>query len=56
MLPPAILTLIFLVLSGLLWSQRPSPTLWLLGSLALGVGWGVVFLRLIANKAESGAE
>lgn len=43
-------SLIFLVLSALLWYERPTPGLWLLGSLLLGGGWGIVFLRLITSR------
>lgn len=44
-----LLSLIFFVLSGLLWFQRPSPHLWLLGSLLLGGVWGYGFFRLITR-------
>lgn len=50
------ITLVFLVLNALLWYARPNGSLWLLGSVVLGVIWGAVFLRLIMNKAERNAE
>lgn len=40
MVPIAILTLVFLVLTGVLWYQRPNPHVWLFGSVFLGVVWG----------------
>ena len=52
MVPIAILTLIFFVLSGALWYQRPNPHVWLFGSLFLGVVWGGAFLHLITRKAK----
>jgi hypothetical protein len=45
----AILTLIFFVLTGVLWYQRPNPHVWLFGSLFLGVVWGGGFLHLITR-------
>ena len=48
-----ILTLIFLVLSGVLWYQRPNPHVWLFGSLFLGIVWGGVFLRLISREKQN---
>jgi len=44
------ITLVFLVLNALLWNARPNGSLWLLGSVVLGVIWGGFFLRLITNK------
>ena len=49
----AAITLAFLVLNALLWYSRPNGSLWLLGSVVLGVIWGAVFLRLITNEAGS---
>jgi hypothetical protein len=40
---------VFLILNGLLWYQRPNPHVWLFGSLFLGLGWGVLFMRLITR-------
>ena len=44
------ITLVFLVLNALLWYARPNGSLWLVGSVVLGVTWGGFFLRLITNK------
>jgi|GEM_PF-5852368 len=52
----AAITLAFLVLNALLWYSRPNASLWLLGSVVLGVIWGAVFLRLISNEAGSKAK
>ncbi len=52
----AAITLAFLVLNALLWYSRPNASLWLLGSVVLGVIWGAVFLRLITNEAGSQAK
>jgi hypothetical protein len=49
-MPIIAVTLIFFVLSALLWYERPTSGLWLLGSLLLGGGWGIVFLRLITSR------
>ena len=45
----AVLTVIFLILEGALWYQRPSPNVWLFGSLFLGILWGFGFMRLITR-------
>jgi len=50
------ITLVFLVLNALLWYARPNGSLWLLGSVVLGVIWGAIFLRLITNEAGRNAE
>lgn len=47
--PIIVFTLIFLVLFGLLWYERPNPTIWLFGSIFLGAIWGGIFLRLITR-------
>ncbi|MGB2588268.1 MAG: hypothetical protein WBC72_19365, partial [Pseudolabrys sp.] len=47
--PIIMLTLAYLLLSGALWYVRPNPHVWLFGSLALWIGWGYVFLRLITK-------
>ena len=52
----AAITLAFLVLNALLWYSRPNASLWLLGSVVLGVIWGAVFLRLISNEPGSQAK
>ncbi|MBI3703916.1 MAG: hypothetical protein HY244_08740 [Rhizobiales bacterium] len=46
-IPIAVVTLIFLVLTGWLWHFRPNQHLWLFGSISLGAAWGYVFFRLI---------
>ena len=48
-MPVIMLTLAYLLLSGALWYVRPNPHVWLFGSLALWIGWGAVFLRLISK-------
>jgi lipopolysaccharide export LptBFGC system permease protein LptF len=48
-LPVAAATLVFLVLHGLLWHARPGPGVWLIGSLVLGVLWGIAFMRLVTR-------
>jgi len=35
-MPIAVLTVMFLILDGALWYQRPGPNIWPLGSLVLG--------------------
>lgn len=45
----AILTLAFLFADGILSYQRPSPGVWLFGSLFLGILWGFGFMRLITR-------
>jgi hypothetical protein len=52
-IPIAILTLIFFVLSGVLWYQRPNPHVWLFGSLFLSVAWGGGFLHLISRATPN---
>ena len=52
----AAITLAFLVLNALLWYSRPNGSLWLLGSIVLGVIWGAVFLRLITKEPGSQAK
>jgi hypothetical protein len=49
----AAITLAFLVLNGLLWYARPNGSLWLLGSILLGVIWGVCFLWLITKEPQT---
>jgi hypothetical protein len=51
---PAIIiwTLIILILSGLLWYDRPNADVWLFGSIFLGVLWGTGFLRLITRSGK----
>ncbi len=46
------ITMLFAWLTGLLWYERPSDGTWLLGSLALGIGWGAAFLWLITRVAK----
>ncbi len=46
------ITLLFALLTGLLWAERPSPGMWLLVSLALGIGWGAAFLWVITRPAK----
>lgn len=48
-MPIVVLTLIFLILNGFLWWERPTPNVWLFGSLAIGGAWGAVFLRLVTS-------
>ena len=48
-LPVAAATLVFLVLHGLLWHVRPDAGAWLIGSLVLGVLWGIAFMRLVTR-------
>lgn len=55
-MPIIIITVIFFILSGLLWYERPTPGLWLFGSLVLGGVWGAVFLRLITYGGGGKAE
>ena len=55
-MPIVILTLVFLILNGLLWYQRPNGNVWLFGSLFLGIVWGFVFLRLISSNSGRNAE
>jgi hypothetical protein len=45
----AILILIFFILIGVLWYQRPNPHVWLFGSIVIGVVWGGAFLHLITR-------
>ena len=45
------LTLVYFLLTGALWYVRPNPQVWLFGSLALAIGWGAVFLRLITKHS-----
>jgi len=49
-IPIAGVTLIFLVLTGVLWHYRPNPHIWLFGSIGLGAAWGYVFFRLITAR------
>lgn len=44
-----LLTAAFVILDGVLWYERPSPNIWLFGSLVLGGAWGVGFMRLITR-------
>ena len=46
----AVLTVIFLILDGTLWYQRPSGGIWLAGSLVLGVAWGIGFMHLVTRS------
>lgn len=48
----AVLTVIFFILDGILWYQRPNPNVWLFGSLFLGVLWGFGFMRLITRDSR----
>ena len=43
------ITVIFFALNGLLWYSRPSASLWLVGSLSLGIAWGFVFQWVITR-------
>jgi hypothetical protein len=42
--PILIVSLVFFLLSGVLWYVRPNPHVRLFGSLVLGIGWGRSFL------------
>ena len=41
---------VFLLLNGILWYERPDPNVWLLGAILLGISWSTVFLRLISRS------
>ena len=49
----AILILIFFILNGVLWYQRPNPHVWLFGSIFIGVAWGGAFLHLITRGTSN---
>jgi hypothetical protein len=44
-----VVSLVFFLLTGMLWYVRPNPHVWLFGSLILGIGWGAAFMRLITR-------
>lgn len=45
--------LLWFALNGLLWYARPSETLWLAGSAALGIIFFAAFLRYLALTDKS---
>lgn len=49
------ITLVFFALNGVLLYARSTAELWLLGSVVMGVIWGVIFPRLITNEAGTKA-
>jgi hypothetical protein len=49
LLPVIATTAGFLVSHGVLWSMRPDPSVWLAGSIMLGLLWGAAFMRLITR-------
>lgn len=50
MLLLVVVTAGFIALHGLLWYAHPSPGVWLVASLGLGLLWGITFLRLITRE------
>jgi hypothetical protein len=51
-MPIIVWTLVILILTGVLWYERPNPHVWLFGSIALGVAWGAAFLLLITRESK----
>ena len=50
LLPVVGTTAAFLASHGVLWSMRPDPGFWLVGSIVLGLMWGIAFMRLITRE------
>ena len=45
-----LVTIVWIGLTALLWSMRPSEALWLLGSLALGVAYFMAFFFYVTRS------
>jgi hypothetical protein len=51
-MPIVLITLVFLILTGVLWYERPPGGIWFGGSLALATAWGTAFFWLITRPRK----
>lgn len=52
-LAAAVASIVWFVLTGLLWYAKPSAEIWLIGSVALAVIWGFGFFWYVTHSSKA---